>query len=1038
MLGALLWSTSLLGQAAESDTTKFAQAESLFWRGDSLAESGERPRLRQALALWRDAASVYAAGRHLEELASTFQHAAAVHSRLGSLDSAIAYHHRALSLRREVGDRSGEATALHYIAEANDEHGRPDTALVFYARALTILRDIEDGADEATTLDKIGGVHARLGHPDSALANYARALAIHRQRSDRPGEATTLNNIGAVHTSLGRPDSALAYFVAVLAIERGEADRLGEATTLSNIGLIHAKLGRPDSALAYSAQALSIGREVPDRAGEATTLNNIAAVHAELGQPDSALTSFARALAIMLEVGDRRGEATTLNNIGGVYDALSRPDSAFAYYAKALQIRRAVRDRAAEATTLNNIGAVHDHLGRPDSAMVYSALALGIHRQVRDRYGEASTLNNIGLAHARMGQPDSALAYFELTLPIQREVRNRAGEATTLNNIAAVHHDLGRPDSALAYYARSLPIHREVGNLPSEATTLNNTGYVHHRLGRADSALAYYASALRIERKVGYRYGEAATLHNIALALLELPGDGRTRSAVATFDSSAALRSRMRRSAGGDANAVSLNEIADETFTAWSRGWVRLAERARTTGDSAALTQAVSSSLAAAERGRAQALRDLLDRRAGASATGVDAADTIAGADLAAEASRLLAPLRESGTALLYYLADGDTLRTWFLGTGGALSVLSPVVQRNAELIDRIETARVRIGADEAAARQRRGEEPRRGEAAAFSARNDVTGADLDGDLVAAGAALLALGASVLPTGLETLLPPGVELVIVPHGMLGQVPFAVLTLPHDTLPLGLRNAIRYAPSLRSLVAAQAAGGPYPGTSAEKAHLRALVVGNPEMPRIAGKDGGSQQLSPLQGAAAEGAWVATRLGAPLLTGAAATERVVRDMLPAASIVHLATHGLAYGTEARVRDSYVALTPGAGHDGFLTLGELLDDDSIRLSADLIVLSACQTGLGEVRQAEGTVGLQRGLLAKGARSVLVSLWSVDDAATQMLMERFYTHWLGADNRAVIGKAEALRRAQADVRAVPSFYNPRYWAAFQLVGLQ
>jgi CHAT domain-containing protein len=87
-----------------------------------------------------------------------------------------------------------------------------------------------------------------------------------------------------------------------------------------------------------------------------------------------------------------------------------------------------------------------------------------------------------------------------------------------------------------------------------------------------------------------------------------------------------------------------------------------------------------------------------------------------------------------------------------------------------------------------------------------------------------------------------------------------------------------------------------------------------------------------------------------------------------------------------------------------------------------------------LGNLRQAEGTVGLQRAFLAKGARSVLVSLWSVSDAVTSLLMEGFYTHWLDDPRRPA--KAEALRLAQEDVRATPGYQHPRFWAAFQLVG--
>lgn len=156
------------------------------------------------------------------------------------------------------------------------------------------------------------------------------------------------------------------------------------------------------------------------------------------------------------------------------------------------------------------------------------------------------------------------------------------------------------------------------------------------------------------------------------------------------------------------------------------------------------------------------------------------------------------------------------------------------------------------------------------------------------------------------------------------------------------------------------------------------------------------------------------------------------RSVRARIGTAPIVHLATHGWAYSSEARARESYVALAPAGAHDGLLTVAEIMDE--LELSAELVVLSACQTGLANLTQSEGTVGLQRALLATGARSVVVSLWNVSDAATRLLMERFYHHW--GRGKEGVTKTDALRRAQEDLRERPAYDHPRYWAAFQLVG--
>jgi CHAT domain-containing protein len=139
-------------------------------------------------------------------------------------------------------------------------------------------------------------------------------------------------------------------------------------------------------------------------------------------------------------------------------------------------------------------------------------------------------------------------------------------------------------------------------------------------------------------------------------------------------------------------------------------------------------------------------------------------------------------------------------------------------------------------------------------------------------------------------------------------------------------------------------------------------------------------------------------------------------------------------VAYGAEAAARSSFLLLAGSGGRANQLTLAELLDDPDLALTADLVVLSACETALGTVRVAEGAMGFQRALLARGARSALVSLWSVSDVTTELLMKAFYRHWIDDADRP--SKALALARAQADLRANPAYAHPVFWAGFQLVG--
>jgi CHAT domain-containing protein len=145
-------------------------------------------------------------------------------------------------------------------------------------------------------------------------------------------------------------------------------------------------------------------------------------------------------------------------------------------------------------------------------------------------------------------------------------------------------------------------------------------------------------------------------------------------------------------------------------------------------------------------------------------------------------------------------------------------------------------------------------------------------------------------------------------------------------------------------------------------------------------------------------------------------------------------------MAYASAAKARDSFIALAPDSKNDGRLTAAEIQNDPRPAI-ATLVVLSACQTGLGDVKDAEGTVGLQRALLARGVSTVMVSLWNVDDVATGYLVQRFFVRWLDPEHPST--KAEALRGAAQDLRGWrppgqdhATYDNPRYWAAFQLVG--
>jgi CHAT domain-containing protein len=188
------------------------------------------------------------------------------------------------------------------------------------------------------------------------------------------------------------------------------------------------------------------------------------------------------------------------------------------------------------------------------------------------------------------------------------------------------------------------------------------------------------------------------------------------------------------------------------------------------------------------------------------------------------------------------------------------------------------------------------------------------------------------------------------------------------------------------------------------------------------------------FQPLKGAEKEALDVAQLLRTKPLIGSQATELAVLQQLPNARIIHLATHGTFNEQQPLLGGIALAQTgKDTQNDGLLTAEEIFQLNSegkLTLNAELLVLSACNTGRGRIT-GDGVIGLSRSFIAAGIPSVIVSLWAVPDAPTAELMTEFYTNLY----QKKLDKAQALRMAMLKMMEKHRD-NPRAWAAFTLIG--
>jgi CHAT domain-containing protein/Tfp pilus assembly protein PilF len=955
--------------------------------------------------------------------------------------------------------RSTEKTAQAGLYEIKVEELRAATAEDKYRVAgETVFREAKR-LENGTTEDK-----------RKSIEKYHEALDLYRSAGARRVEAMTLNNIGAVYLSLGEMQKALEKYSEAQLIRRVAGDRLGEAITLSNIGLVYQLLGETQKAMEKYNEALPISRATGDRFGEANTLNSVGGVYNTMGETQKALEKYNEALPIWRATGDRTGEATTLNNIGMMYRSIGEMQKALEKFNESLPIRRAVGDRIGEARTLNNIGLVYQLLGETQKALEKFNEALPILRAVGSRIVEATTLHNIGAVYRSLGETQKALEKFNEALLLSRTVGDRRGEAGTLNSIGGVYRSLGEMQKAMEKYNEALPIFQFVGDRNGEAIALLGIAQVEQQRGNLAQARQ------TIEQAVGMI---ESLRTNIAGQELRASYFASRQEFYQSYIDVLMRMQMQNPTAAFDSLALEVSERAR------ARSLLELLTESR-----ADLRQGVDGSLLERERslqqllnGKARAQFALLNRKHTPAQAEAIAKEI---ASLTTEYDELKGQIRARGpryaaltqpqplslAEIQQQVLDPDTLLLEYaLGDNASyLFVASQTSLTSYHLPKRAEieavTRRVR---DLLTAPQPRLDDT----AANYQARVRKAGEDYWPQAAALSRMLL---------GPVTSQLSGKRLLIVADGALQYLPFGALPAPETEgqgygetrgqgdkgtreqgksairnpqsairNPLIVSNEVVHLPSASALaVLRRELAGRQP---AEKAvavladpvfsadDTRVKSVGKtqaggeaaPDLTRAIDDVRGDLRRLLMTRGEAEAIFSVTPPSAGLKALDFQADRAMATSgeLSRYRVVHFATHGLLNSQHPELSGLALSLVDERGRpqDGFLRLHDIFN---MRLPAELVVLSACQTGLGKEVKGEGLVGLTRGFMYAGAARVVASLWRVDDTATAELMKLFYRRMLRDGMR----PAAALREAQVEMWKRAPGRSPFYWAGFVLQG--
>ena len=843
-----------------------------------------------------------------------------------------------------------------------------------------------------------------------------------------PGEVThdvfaACRNAAQATLDRGAAPLAARQFQASLAV----AERLNSpgdvAAALLGVGISQSRQNQNIASLDTYDKGYPLAVEAGDKPLQAHYLRARGVAYSTLGRFPEGLAENARSLALYRELKDNRGASFVLSNTCAAHRVMGDLRRAAAECEEAYQLSKGLPDGVAAGVGLGNLGPVAAEQGNFSAAREYLEESIRLHEKKGDLRLLGTSLLNIGPVYRQLGETDKAFAVYERAVKLTTQVNDLSGRSMALFNRAALYTSLERYSEALADLREGLGQQEKFDSKYETGYGLINISRLESYLGDTDAACRDADHALEIGRQYQSVHLTWAALsargacevkrNNLvkarevleqAVAQIEsardLSGAGEQTGQGFMTDKVEPYRTLMNvqlqqgqpELAFATAERARARQLIDTVRRGKTQSFVSMTaderrDEKRLSDELARLDSRVAAVPGAAAKAEARAVWEKTYRDFESFRTHLYAAHP----DLAARRAEA-PPLTLAETADL--LPDAGTLVIEFAVLPKSVQIFT--VERGADDKPSLKTHAVEW--DRLALAK---------EVLAF--REQLAQRDLAYRPTAASLYSKLLGpAAVELRGKSTI-------VLVPDGVLWNLPFQALVRPDGTH-LMERQTLFYTPSLTFLRQDR--------RQKASAERELLAMGNPGSANLPNAAREVQTLARLY----------ENGGALALTGAAATKDAWVQGAPNYRVLHVATHGVLNPVNPMY--SWLALAPGAkdASDDALEAREIV---ALNLHADLAVLSACESGRGEVLAGEGLVGMSWAFLAAGTRTTVVSQWKVESSSTTELMLAFHRNLKPAlDAGQDLGRARSLQRAMLATMRTPEHHHPYYWAGFVMIG--
>jgi CHAT domain-containing protein/Tfp pilus assembly protein PilF len=931
--------------------------------------------------------------------------------------------------------------------------GQFDLALENYVKAVEVARTAGDKLQEGEHLNMIGNYYWGRSNFAKALEHYLKAVDAIQGTDAKTQLISYLYNSGLMYCYLGQPLKGGEYYKKALMLAEEMGHKEEKAKILRSIGFTHAQTSAYSIALDFYQDALEIAKDIRDRQKEAQCLMDIADVSWKRGSFSQAIKKYKESLGISRESGNRSSEFWTLVGMANVFLKTGEFSRSLEYYLKALEVNKQLKIRHQDAVLFSNIANIYANTGDHSKALDYYNQALDIHLETGSKNYEGITLNNIARLYSEQKDYKRALAFYQKALQIAKETGDKRFEANRLNNLADTYTHLENFSEALKCYVGALELAQNLGTKEIEANVACSMGYLFEKSKGYAKAEEFFLKGLSISQEIGYSqktwmaYAGLASVHK---------KQGEYPEALKQYKEALKVIEGMR-------SQIQLGEQRSGFLSGKFEIYISLVSLLYELNQKQPMEGFGEESYHIAEKAKARAFLDSLQE-------GKTNLGSQLSMEFKEEENELLRKISAIQTELLKpqlselkrvdYLKELEKVEEDYLHLIQRIRSSHPGY---AQLVYpepyQLDVIRKKLLGPETAIL-----EYLMGETDTFlffvtesdfsihklSSRKDLEDRVNDyASLLKTGAAKEFQAFSAGKRLYQELIGPVKDkigsikrLIIIPDGKLNFLPFETLIDPRNNGQSHyLINDFRisYAPSANALISLLDRKNPktqqkdllafadpdydYSSNSSEKIDADDILR---EFYMEQGFD-----FSPLKYSAEEVSQISKLIkkkARDVYTKKDAKEEKIKSLhLADYEIIHFATHGFI-DEQVPLRSSLLmALDEDPGEDGFFQAREIY---STVLNANLVVLSACQTGRGKLERGEGVMGLARAFLYAGAESVVASLWSINDKATSVFMSYFYK---GLSQG--MSKEEALQKAKQEM--IKSRYkHPFYWAPFVLNG--